>query len=167
MIYGPNIILHGASEDSGQSPPPPGSPRNLFWRVPLEFRNGSVTNELCYSFLTVAYSYPQIVSMPVQTMLGKTYTQKKVHRRLKRHQDAFNTCLLSNFILKARKTYPDSDSTAPGEAEVLVALPVLVSDDRLPHVLGQGHAGAHQGVREARTRAHLNCKLGWNKKIKS
>ena len=28
MIYGPNIILHGASEDSGQSRPP---------RVPKEF----------------------------------------------------------------------------------------------------------------------------------
>lgn len=99
--------------------------------------------------------------MPVQTMHGKTHS----HRKRFTH-DSKDVRMLSTQVffrissLKARKSYPDSDSTAPGEAEVLVALPVLVSDDRLPHVLGQGHAGAHQGVREARTRAHLHCKLG-------
>ena len=99
--------------------------------------------------------------MPVQTVLGKTHTHIKRFT-----DDSKDTRMLSTHVffrissLKAIKTYPDSDSTAPGEAEVLVALPVLVSDDWFPHVLGQGHAGAHQGVREARTRAHLNCKLG-------
>ena len=97
--------------------------------------------------------------MPVQTMLGKTYTQgftddSKDIRMLSTH------VFFRSSSLKVRKTHPDSDSTAPGEAEVLVALPVLVSDDRFPHVLGQGHAGAQQGAREARTRAHLHCKLG-------
>lgn len=61
MIYDPNIILHGASEDSGQTPGPPGNTRNLFWRVPLEFRNASLTNGPCYSYLTVVvFPIPQI-----------------------------------------------------------------------------------------------------------
>ena len=39
MIYGPNIILHGASEDSGQSPPPLG-PQGICFE---EFRSSLET----------------------------------------------------------------------------------------------------------------------------
>ena len=46
MIYDPNIILHGASEDSGQAGPPQGPP-GICFEVPLEFKNASLTNEPC------------------------------------------------------------------------------------------------------------------------
>jgi len=100
--------------------------------------------------LVVEAEMPPSVVNALQTVIGAT----RVHGNLAKHAEQSPSIRLP--------LGPDSDSTAPGEAEVLVALPVLVSDDRLPHVLGQGHAGAHQGARETRTRAHLNCKLGFH-----
>ena len=41
------------------NPGPPGNQRNLFWRVPLEFRNASLTNELCYSCCNCSIPNPQ------------------------------------------------------------------------------------------------------------
>lgn len=91
---------------------------------------------------------------PVVGTLEPVIGAPRVHRDLAEHAERAPSVGLP--------LGPDSDAAAPGEAEVLVALLVPVSDNRLPRVLGQGHGGARPQARVALVRAHLHCKLGFN-----
>ena len=83
-----------------------------------------MTNELCYSYLTVVFPIPKI---------------SPVHHVVKLCSAKINT-------------HPNSDAAAPGEAEVLVALGVPVPDDGLLRVLDQGRGAAR--VAGARAHLH-------------